>query len=241
MRVFTCTVSLLIIASKSIAQEPTDHLKLYEQTQENIISVYKDKMGVNLGLYNGSEYQYSGHNVKGFPYFKSADTLQGSVFYDGNLYDNVPMYYDLVNDELVILNYSKDFPIKLVTDKITYFIIDKCKFLKAGKSDLTLPGSSGFYEELYNNKTGIFAKKEKILRLSAKAEDNTASYVEYRRYFIYADNKMHEVSNEKSVLKVFQKRKSDLKKFIHVNNLDFKKNFEEAIVKTAQQFDQIGN
>ena len=37
MRVFTCTVSLLIIASKSIAQEPIDHLKLSEQTQENII------------------------------------------------------------------------------------------------------------------------------------------------------------------------------------------------------------
>jgi len=32
-----------------------------------------------------------------------------------------------------------------------------------------------------------------------------------------------------------------LKKFLHVNNLDFKKNFEEAIVKTAQQFDQIEN
>jgi hypothetical protein len=240
-KILSFILLLLTSALTSAAQELPEDSTLYAKTQDSVIARYKNEMKGDLRLYNGTEYFYSGHNTIGFPYFKSPDILQGSVYYDGNLYSRVPMYYDLVNDELIILNYTKNFPIKLVTDKVTYFVIDGCKFLNAGKTNLPLPASAGFYEELYRNKTSVFAKKEKKLKQSAKAEDNTASYVQYNTYYIYSNNKMYQVTNERSVLKVFQKRKSELKKYIYANNIDFKKDFEEAIIKTAEQFDQIGN
>jgi hypothetical protein len=241
-KIFSFIILWLIITFSAIAQQSLQDSAFFMQTTDSIISLYKNEMKGNLNLYNGSEYMFSGHNINGFAYFKSPKMLKGSVYYDGNLYNDVSMYYDLVNDELIILNYTKNYPIKLVTDKVAYFTIDGCRFINGSlNSNTPFFETAGFYQELYSNKTSVFAKKEKQLKLSAKAEDNTASYVEYDEYFIYSNNKVFPVVNERSVLNAFQTTKGELKKFIRDSKIDFKKNFEDAVIKTAEHFDQIEN
>jgi hypothetical protein len=209
------------------------------QTKDSIAALFKNTVKENIGLYNGGEYLYSGHNVKGFPYFKSADILQGSVYYDDNLYNNVSMYYDLVSKQLVILDYTKNFPVALISSKVKYFIIDNNRFFNASISnDLPLPLDDGFYQVLYNNKTSVYAKKEKQLVLAPK-DENENHYKEFDYYFIYADNKLYKADNKKTVLNAFGKRKNELKKYIHANKVSFKKNFEDALIKVSTYYDQI--
>lgn len=236
------TFLLLITAFISYGQESLQDSTLRKQTTDSIIVLYKNVMKENLRLYNGSEYLYSAHNTKGFPYFQSADMLPGSVYYDGNLYNNISMHYDLVNDELVTNDYTNNFPIKLIADKVKYFIIDGYKFINAAiNTDFPLASTNGFYEELYRNKTIVFAKKQKELKVKTSSEGSESSYKEFDWYFIYYNDKVYKVSNEKSVLNILKKRKTELRKFINVNKINFKKNFEEALVKTTQYFDQIEN
>lgn len=238
----TILIVLIVPAILNYAQAPLQDSALHEQAAENVIALYKNAMKENLRLYNGREYLYSGHNAKGFPYFKSNDILQGAVMYDENIYTNVPMYYDLVNDALVIKDYTQNFPIKLLAEKIKYFVIDGDKFINA-TADSAFPAdmAKGFYEELYRNKTIVFAKKQKIVSQRTSSEGSEFSYKEFDAYFIYYNGKIDKVSSEKSVLNVFKKRKNELRRFINTNKLRFKKDFEEAIVKTAQYFDEIEN
>ncbi len=162
--------------------------------------------------------------------------------YDDNVYTNIPMYYDLVNDELVIKDYTQNFPVKLLTEKIKYFVIDGNKFINASADSALAPGvEKGFYEELYHNKTIVLAKKQKIVSQKTSLEGTEFSYKEFDAYFIYYNGKIDRVSSEKSVLNVFKKRKNELRKFINTNKLNFKRRFEEAIAKTAQYFDEIEN
>jgi hypothetical protein len=162
--------------------------------------------------------------------------------YDENIYTNVPMYYDLVNDALVIKDYTQNFPIKLLTEKIKYFVIDGDKFINAAAdSAFAAELQKGFYEDLYRNKTIVFAKRQKIVSQKTSSEGSEFSYKEFDAYFIYYNGKIDKVSSEKLVLNVFKKRKNELRKFIGANKLKFKKDFEEAIVKTAQYFDEIEN
>jgi hypothetical protein len=226
----------------SYAQNSLQDSITNSQTTNNVVALYRNTMKENLRLYNGNEYLFSGHNTKGFPYFKSADILNGSVYYDNNLYDNVSMYYDLVNDELIINDYTQNFPIKLITDKIKYFIIDGNKFINSNNDDsFPIASTKGFYEELYRNKTIAFAKKQKVVTVRTSTEGSDFSYKEFDYYFVYYNNNIYKVTNEKSLLNVFKKRKTELRKFINTRKINFKKNFEEALVSTTQYFDNLEN
>jgi len=86
-----------------------------------------------------------------------------------------------------------------------------------------------------------FARKQKIVSQKTSSEGTEFSYKEFDAYFIYYNGKIDKVSSEKSLLNVFKKRKNELRKFINTNKLRFKKDFEEAIIKTAQYFDEIEN
>ena len=213
-------ILLIVPAILSYGQALLQDSALHEQAMNNVIALYKDAMKENLRLYNGREYLYSGHDAKGFPYFKSSDILKGTVMYDENIYTNVPMYYDLVNDALVIKDYTQNFPIKLLTEKIKYFVIDGDKFINAAAdSAFTADMAKGFYEELYRNKTIVFAKKQKIVSQKTSSEGSEFSYKEFDAYFIYYNGKIDKVSSEKSVLNVFKKRKNELRRFINTNKL----------------------
>ncbi len=234
------TVLFIICLFKANAQLSLQDSLTDAQTKNNVAVLFNGSVKGNAGLYNGSEYLYGGHNVTGSPYFKSSDILSGSVYYDGNLYNGVSMRFDLVTNELVILDYTKNFPIKLVTSKLDYFIIDSSRFINAGNNyGFSLPETAGFYQVLYHYKTAVFAKKEKQLVLSSKLDENDSYYKEFDWYYIYADNKLYKVDNEKSVLNVFKERRSELKKFIAANKIKFKKNFEDALIKTSAYYDQI--
>ncbi len=229
-----------MIAAVAAAQQINEDSVLYRQSIGNVIAYYQTIMKENMHLYNGSEYLYNGHNIEGFPYFESADTLTGSVFYDESLYNHIPMHYDLVNDVLVIDDYTKNFPIVLITSRIKYFVINGYTFINSGlNKKIYLPVERNFYEKLYDNKTVVLATKEKKLDVTTSTEGAHSSYKQLNTYFIYRNDKVYDAANEKAVLDVFKSRKGDLKKFIRSNNISFEKNFEDALIRTTQYFDSI--
>jgi len=212
------------------------------QTKDSVVALFNSTVKGNIGLYNGSEYLYGGHNVKGFPYFKSDDILNGSVLYDGNLYNDVSMRFDLTTNELIIPDYTRNFPIKLLTSKLDYFVIDSSRFINAANNyGIPLPQTTDFYQVLYNNKSTVLARKEKQLILSSKLDENDSHYMEFNWYYIYVNGKLYEVDKEKSVLNAFEEKKTDLKKFIKANGISFKKDFENAVVRTTVYYDQLKN
>lgn len=226
--------------SKTDAQLSSQDSIIDTQTKDSVVALFNNTVKGNLGLYNGSEYLYGGHNVKGFPYFKSDDILKGSVLYDGNLYNDVPMRFDLTTNELIILDRTQNFPIKLITSKLDYFIIDSSRFINAADNyGIPLSQTTDFYQVLYNNNSTVLARKEKQLILSSKLDENDSHYIEFDWYYIYANGKLYKVDKEKSVLNAFEEKKADLKKFIKANDISFKKNFENAVVRTAAYYDQL--
>ena len=239
---FVFTFLFVANFSKAKAQFSLQDSLIESQTRDSIVALFNNSFKNNISLYNGSEYLYGGHNIKGFAYYKSADILQGSVMYNGNLYNDVPMRFDLTTNELIILDYTNNYPIKLVSSKIDFFIIDSNRFINAANTyKFTLPQTTGFYEVLYNNKSTVLARKEKQLVLSSKLDENDSHYQEFDWYYIYANDKLYKVDNEKSVLNVFNNKKAELKKFIKTNKISFRKNFENAIISTAAYYDELKN
>jgi hypothetical protein len=64
-----------------------------------------DAYGLDPLLYNGKFYTYNyPSSVKGTPFFNGLTFVQGSVQLRGVLYKNIPLKYDVVNQELVLQN-----------------------------------------------------------------------------------------------------------------------------------------
>ena len=89
---------------------------------ENIINLYHQSTGYQSPLYNGVRHEGYRFDIRGHAYFETKEWRDGSVFYEGILYKNIPMLYDEVKDELIIHNVEKNAAISLVSDRIKSFI-----------------------------------------------------------------------------------------------------------------------
>jgi len=231
--------SCLALPPRAFPQDhPADSVFL-QQAVANLSQAYKKETAENLRLYNGTEYLRQGHGVKGFPFFQSADKLMGDVFYDGTLYRDVPMQYDLEEDNLVISDYSGNVFIRLVKEKVRYFIMDGHRFvLLPAAEGLSQPG---FYEELYAGKIHAYVKRQKKMALSVNASDNDAAYLPVAGYFIEKQGIFYGISSERSALSVLNDKKELLKKYIRSNKLNFKKHPEIFIARLSDYYTQLKN
>lgn len=241
MRITKLTFSFLLIfflAHLVKAQNVAD-TTIISQQRKNAIQLYYNSLDLQAGLYNGSEYVIYVHLLKdGHPYLDTASLTEGSVFYDGMLYKNVPMLYDIVNDELVIQHYNKVFHIQLIRSKVAEFNILGRPFIHLGL-DSTQKGNvrNGFYELLYDSDIKLYAKRIKTIQEyipDLKVERRVFSN---NRYFIYKDGMFHEVFNQSSVLKVLDDKRNIVKQALKKHRIKFRKQRETAMKIMLQQYE----
>ncbi len=194
---------------------------------------------VNEGshLYNGTEYIMYDQHIKGFPYFGVADLKGGSVLYDGTLYENVDMLYDISTDQVVIRRYNEGVLMNLINEKLVYFKLLDHVFVNIVPDSNNTIVTKGFYDRLYNGKTIVYARRKKIVY----EDQNTfeKSFIATDKYFIYKDGTWHAVSGQGDVLNVFKEKKKDISKYLRQNKIKFKKDPEYAMVKMAEYYDQL--
>ena len=171
-------------------------------------------------LYNGIEYIRNGTPAKGFAFF-DMDSLQlGTVCYNGLLFHDIPMEYDLVEDKLVIPYFHNAFFISLISEKLSYFYIGNQRFRYIGtdKNTASLP-SPGFYQELYRKgSTAALARREKKLVFPSNHEDQ-ARYTQQNTYFLLLDGLYYPISGEKDLLDATKDKKDALRQFIRKNKI----------------------
>jgi hypothetical protein len=198
-------------------------------------------MGQNSRLYTGAQYLRNNQRAKGTAFFGSDTFLPGSVYYNGALYRNIPLLYDLVSDEVIINDYANSNTLQLVKEKVRYFSVGGHYFVFIiPERSFTSFMKTGFYELLYNGSVGLFAKHEKKLVFPYGSEDQP-QYVRSDFYYLKLNNVFYEVATKRSLLDLLQDKKDQLKKYIRDNRLSFNRRFEEALLKTTQYYAQLKN
>src|SRR5262249_13257005 len=90
-------------ASGSLAQQILPDSTAAAMAKAQTLESYHTYMGVQAPLYNGKAYQ--GHlPLRGTPYFLEDSLQYGTIVYDGVLYKDIPMFYDLIYGQLIVLN-----------------------------------------------------------------------------------------------------------------------------------------
>jgi len=199
--------------------------------------LFYSSINENAHLYNGTEYIMYDQHIKGDPYYSIADMKEGSVFYDGTLYQNVPMLYELTTGNLVIRQYNNGVLMNLINEKIGYFTLLNHTFIHLVPDSANNIISNGFYDRIYNGSAVVYVKRQKIAFEDPSTFEK--SFIIKDRYFIYKGNSCYPVSDESDVLKVFKDKKKDISKYLRQNKIKFKKDREFAMVKMAEYYDQL--
>jgi hypothetical protein len=238
------TVYLLLLtclAFSSASAQPLSDSAFYKQSHDALVENQKNATGPNSRLYIGAEYIRNGRKAKGSAFYQSDDPLKGTIYYNDALYPNISLQYDLVLDALVINDYAGGGNIQLVKEKLGFFSIPGHYFVfiapDRSSSSFMKPG---YYEQLYKDGIGVYARHEKRLVMPSNLEDQPR-YEADNFYFVRTGDDYHKVESRGALLDLLKDKKDLLKKYIRTNKLDFGRDWEGSLVKTAAYYAQIKN
>jgi hypothetical protein len=221
---------------KTRAQQSSDSI-LYTSAVSALQQVYFNEIGDNAQIYHGVEYIRNGQKVNGFPYYGSDSLYTGSISYQGSIYANIKLTYNLMSDEVIIRNYPHSAFIVLSAEKVDSFTIDSRSFLPLKSRNSTgLPGD-GYYEQLLNGDPGLYLKMEKRLLSGSGSEE--PKIVQNNTYLIKLKNVYYPVDGKKALLEIFKDQQDALKKYIRANKFNFKKELESALIQITGYYSQL--
>ncbi len=232
------TVILPVLCSTSIAQRILSTSS--EPAFKNAVAFYNNSFGPDLHLFSGKEYlDYNFRFSQGHPYFQTTTFSKGTITYQGSTYEEVPMLYNLETDNVIILNHSGTAKIQLIKEKVSSFSLSGHSFINICNDSLLSQGLRyGFYDILATGKTTLLARRTKNIQIVA--QDIVEIKVLAKDYFYLQNNNIYSViRSKKGLLNLLSDRKKEIRQFVKQNNIDYRENPENAIVRIVEYYNQI--
>jgi hypothetical protein len=202
--------------------------------KRNVIASYSKAISAQSHLYNGSAYtEYISQNDEN-PYFID-EWIEGSVTYDEEAHENVPLLYDISADRLIVDNQYSIKKVMLVFEKVSDFTIQDHHFVLLKNTPLAV----GYYEVGYDGPTKVYIRHRKTLQSKAVDYSIINLFEEKKLYYIYKNGTFHSVRGKRSVLGLLEEKKKDLKKFIRDKKLAFGNDKARDISRLVQYYDQL--
>ncbi|MGB5202704.1 MAG: hypothetical protein WBN63_00845 [Eudoraea sp.] len=194
---------------------------LQGQSSNEISSFYSwfdNVFGIeNTDLYNGVEYIPKYLVVDdNHPFFDSADFVKGTLLYNKQFFYDVPIKYDIYEDE-VLLNVEYGFGkgvIKTIRNKLDKFWINNHSFIKIKNTDRN-SSPDGFFEELLV--LDGFKLYKKHVSKKGKISKDSRLYSQFYKgnewYCLQFNNIYYEIRKVKDIISIFPEYKKEINKY----------------------------
>jgi hypothetical protein len=238
LRLFFCSAIVIVTTTKfTLAQQYSADTSFVHEGKKKIVASYAAAIQQQSRLYNGSDYVMYISRDEEHPYFTLGDWIFGSVTYWNELYENVPLMYDISTDQ-IITEHNRGNPIKLHPEKVQAFTLNDHLFVKL-KPDANNKIQEGFYDQLYKGDSKVYARHIKVYREKLESKEVIPIYNEVTRYYVLKDSTYYPVKSKGSVIKVFADKKAEVKSFVRKNRIKVSSDREDAFVRIARHYDSL--
>lgn len=198
-----------------------------------------DTLKENLALCNGRLWINTYYKIKGDPYFMAGEFLSGSVTFNGKVFPDQKLKYDIYNDEIIlwvnpvttiILNKEMVEGVNLNYQNKAY------KVINIGDDSASV--IKGLVNVYYDGTTTLFVKYKKMIDPLAVDKMYDIFYQTHRLY-VRKDDKIYPVSGKKDLLKVLEDKVVEVKDFIKKNKLVIMKKYPESFIPVLRYYDSI--
>lgn len=212
-------------------------------SKEKIYSWYDKQTGIeNSVLFRGIEYVEEDRMInEKHKFFESEEFKHGSVTYEGQIYYNVPLKFNIY-DDLLLVNLQQELRnsfFQLFSDKVNYFEIDdhKFRFLQAeNNSDI-----QGFYEVISEEGDFEIFKKHRKNRMEIR--DRNIAYSEFSianpDYIFQFQNEFFELDNRRDLFSQFPDFKNEIRGFYNKNRKQSKDNTDAFMKNLANEMNSL--
>ena len=238
VRFFLSCLFSFSYTSLIFAQASNDSL-FVKIVSDSINKEYISQLMSEAPIFNGREfYPTLRLNEGGHTSFVDDNYVSGKLMYDGSEYNNVSMKYDLVINELILLNYDKVGGIVLRRNHVESFSLNNHSFINiiAGNTQ-ERKIEPGYYDLLYNGSVQLLAKREKKI-VEAINKLNVERLVESKNtYYLFKNNSYTLINGKNGLLKLLIETSQQNKKFLKTNKLNFKKDKENSFIELLRFYD----
>lgn len=199
------------------------------------IGALEDPYGDSL-WYHGRIYEFDLKSRVGTPNFLNNETLPGSLTYNGKLHEGLILSYNLVMDELIILETgNRGDMIQIVLNK---YFVERFTLKHGGNSyhfrlhtemnPINDQLKEGFYEVVYEDVLSMFVRHNKVLFFDPNAADHY-SYRDENQVYLMLAGKVYVIDSRRDYLNVFQDNKKSLRQYMRQAGINFEESGTQSL------------
>lgn len=200
--------------------------------EQRLFDEYLREAGDRAEMFVGKmETGYASTVFINHPYWLSDEFLVGEVRYKGMLYKNVLLRYDAFLNQLVVKTPEKQANVYIPMHAVEGFTIGGLVYAK----------HDGEFMAVHYDGSQMELLEQMRVKMKENMNHENLQY-EFKRnvnYYLLNDGRMYEVTNMRSVLKLYPGLEKELKRFSRMNNLNFKENRQSSLVLLVKYADEL--
>ena len=198
-----------------------------------------DTIKDNHILFNGRVWRNRYNRIMEDQFLYSKDFLKASITIGGKTFTEVPLRYDIYNDEISAAT-NQGLIIQLNKEMVDSFSIN---FQNSYHLFTKIQGDSlqelkGYVNLLYARKSSLYVKYKKEIELLAVEKKYDRFFQTQKIYFV-KDNIAYQISGKRKYFKVIGDYKIKVRAFIKKNNIKVSRKEPESFVPVIQYYDSL--
>ena len=223
--------SLMVLAS--YAQPMADTSAVVTAVKSLRAKYYEQKLSESF-LAIGSDYLEYNPSGDEHPYFSENDWMMGSVKYNGIVYENVPLLYDIRLQKVLTEHPASGKKIELVKENVSWF-----KVASHHLGYLPQYDTKEFYELLADGSAKLWASHTKTFQESTVTGKVTVRTEEHTKYYIENNGRLFPVKGKPSVLEAFDDKREILQQELKRNRINFNRNKPNGLMEAVRLYNAI--
>lgn len=239
LKSFLCIVLIVYVAQSSQAQpaaiDSSSGLAL------QAVSFYYETLGEQSPLYNGREYiDYARTIHSGHPFLYSTEPVQGTIHFDGMVFQNAMLLYDIIKDKVILQHFNKSNRIDLPARKIEQFMLMGHNFIRLWRDSANVI-EEGFYDRIYQGKVSLFVKRRKRIREERAGTEINNVIDEVNLFYIQKQGMYRYAKNLRMLFNILGDNREKIQQYLKKNGIKFKNDPEKAMMMAVEYYDRLSN
>ena len=201
---------------------------------------YMNAVSNHAALFSGNEQQPLKLQLTNHQYFKTENYVSGRLSYNGVVYPEVWLRWDLYRDELILMSPVR-YSIVLKSEYIDFAEIHGYRIFYLHPDGLAGCPPAGNYILLHS---GNHLLLEKLTNgLNRKANQSSLSsdfyFVLTTTFYLQKDEVYHKIKNRRALLKALDTHRKEMKHFIRDNRFRYQLDSETMVLEVVKEHEKL--
>lgn len=230
LQLFTYISFSVTVCSTIYGQQNKNETEYYNWFDENLGSE-------NSLLFNGTRpSENTKSNDGSHKYYLSPAYIPGNIVYSDQPFFNIPLKYDIYEDEIIInlTSGTKSSIIKLIKANVQRFTLQNKQFIQLEDRDQKLI-VNGFYEVLFESpERSLYKKHHKTKKERIVQKEVYTDFKEEDLYLMQRLGKYHTISNKNDLIKIMPEQRSTINRLYKENDKLRKSDLDAFLTKLCK-------